>query len=101
MCKVLSIYQSNSALEGLIREIARDSMKVNLPERESGHIGNIGISRIFTCLESGTISLNPEPNEYKHIVCTLKHSASGDDVYVDLAIDVSAKEIHVLHVSEG
>jgi len=68
---------------------------------DSGHIGSIGISTIFACLESGAINLNPGPNEFEHIVCTLKHNTPDGDIYADLAIDVSAKEIHVLHVSEG
>ena len=97
---VESYYQHNAALEGLIRSIAKESGKVFFPTRDSNHLGDISISLIFATLEQGVVHLNPEPNEYEHITCTLKHEVSGVVICLDLAIDVKAKEIHILHAEE-
>ncbi len=99
MGQVKSFYSNPDALLKLIRQIARESANVFIPQRDSGHIiGEIGTSLIFACLEKGELTQQPEPDKFDNQCCELTYHVAGQEISIALAVDIENRKIHILHV---
>jgi hypothetical protein len=104
MAEITPILQSRAALIRVIREIAQSSERVSfVPALEKGIAGNLAMSQIWKCLESGTVQQEPVMNEHGHYLCNLHQVTAGQDVYLVVAVDTNPqhKRLFVLHISEG
>lgn len=105
MTNIIPLLSKPESLLKTIREILKNSSNVHFgPALEKGIAGDLSMSQIWKCLETGTLTSTPVQNEHGHYLCELNTVAAGQDVYLTIAVDtsdVTNRSIFVLHISEG